>query len=65
MKEIVKSEELLKRAARAEIAAKAYELFVHRGCQHGHDVEDWLAAEAAVASGTRPGSTRSERPGGS
>ena len=27
------------------IAARAYERFLQRGGQHGHDVEDWLAAE--------------------
>jgi DUF2934 family protein len=32
-----------------EISRKhAYELFERRGCQHGHDVEDWLEAEAEV-----------------
>jgi large subunit ribosomal protein L7/L12 len=29
-----------------QIAARAYERFVARGHQHGHDVEDWIAAEA-------------------
>ena len=66
MKEIVGTQQMVTRAAWARIAAKAYELFVHRGCQHGHDVEDWLAAEAAVSaevpSGSNPGSTRGERP---
>ncbi len=28
-----------------QIAHRAYELFVARGYQHGHDVEDWLQAE--------------------
>lgn len=28
------------------VAARAYERFVERGGEHGHDVEDWLAAEA-------------------
>ena len=27
------------------IAQRAYERFIARGYQHGHDVEDWLAAE--------------------
>lgn len=27
------------------IAARAYERFCERGFEHGHDVEDWLAAE--------------------
>jgi hypothetical protein len=28
-----------------EIARLAHEIFVRRGSTHGHDVEDWLAAE--------------------
>ena len=28
-----------------QIAARAYERFVERGGQHGHDVEDWIAAK--------------------
>jgi hypothetical protein len=28
-----------------EIAVYAYGLFEARGCEHGHDVEDWLEAE--------------------
>ena len=31
-----------------EVRAEAYRLFVERGGEHGHDVEDWLAAEALV-----------------
>jgi hypothetical protein len=31
-----------------EIAVEAYFLFEARGFAHGHDVEDWLAAEALV-----------------
>ena len=27
------------------IARRAFELFLARGAAHGHDVEDWLAAE--------------------
>jgi hypothetical protein len=30
------------------IAARAYERFVARGGEHGHDVEDWFAAEAEL-----------------
>jgi hypothetical protein len=30
------------------IRKRAYELFQAHGHQHGHDVEDWLAAEAEV-----------------
>ena len=33
---------------REQIAQRAYELFTARGYQHGHDVEDWLRAEAEL-----------------
>ena len=29
----------------SDIARRAFELYCERGCEHGHDVEDWLAAE--------------------
>lgn len=28
-----------------DIAFRAYDLYLARGCEHGHDVEDWLEAE--------------------
>ena len=28
-----------------EIARRAYDLYLARGCEDGHDVEDWLQAE--------------------
>jgi hypothetical protein len=28
-----------------DVARRAYQLYVARGCQDGHDVEDWLQAE--------------------
>lgn len=31
------------------IAARSYELYLARGQQDGHDVEDWLAAEAELS----------------
>jgi hypothetical protein len=31
--------------APTDIAARAFELFVKRGCVHGFDQEDWLVAE--------------------
>ena len=31
--------------ARDEVAQRAYERFIARGYEHGHDVEDWLSAE--------------------
>jgi Protein of unknown function (DUF2934) len=29
----------------SEIARRAYDLYLTRGCEHGHDVDDWLQAE--------------------
>jgi Protein of unknown function (DUF2934) len=31
-----------------DIARHAYDLFVARGREHGHDVEDWIQAERAL-----------------
>lgn len=31
-----------------EIARRAYELFEMRGCEHGHDWEDWFRAESEL-----------------
>jgi hypothetical protein len=28
-----------------DIARRAYDLYLGRGCEHGHDVEDWIQAE--------------------
>ncbi len=30
------------------IRVRAYQLFEQRGCEHGHDMEDWLIAEAEI-----------------
>jgi hypothetical protein len=35
------------------IREAAYYLYEQRGCGHGHHVDDWLAAEAALDHGTR------------
>jgi hypothetical protein len=40
-------------AARADlIARRAYQRFQKRGGEHGHDLDDWLEAERAVANAT-------------
>ena len=31
---------------------RAYSLFQARGCEHGHDVEDWLVAETELLKAT-------------
>ncbi len=28
-----------------QIAARAYQIYIERGRQHGHDMDDWLQAE--------------------
>jgi tRNA 2-selenouridine synthase SelU len=32
----------------SEIARRAYEIYCARGCQHGHDLDDWLQAKAEL-----------------
>ena len=29
----------------SEVARRAYDLYLARGCEHGHDLDDWLQAE--------------------
>ena len=37
------------------IRERAYQLFEHRGREHGHDVNDWLRAEGEVLNeSTKP-----------
>lgn len=33
---------------RDQISNRAYHLWLKRGCEHGHHVEDWLEAEAQL-----------------
>ena len=35
---------------REKIARRAYEVYESRGCQEGHDLDDWLKAENEVRS---------------
>jgi hypothetical protein len=30
------------------IALRAHQIFLERGCEHGHDVDDWLQAEREI-----------------
>ena len=41
------------------IRMHAYHLFEQRGYEHGHDMEDWLQAEAEVM-GKKPSATTAE-----
>jgi Protein of unknown function (DUF2934) len=52
---------------RDEIARRAYTKFCDRGCVHGDDVDDWLAAEREVLAeqekpAETPKSTAEDRP---
>lgn len=42
------------------IRKRAYELFELQGCEHGHDVEHWLQAEAEVV-GKKPSVSADEK----
>ncbi len=33
-----------------QIRGRAYELYEHRGRENGHDLDDWLRAEAEINS---------------
>jgi Protein of unknown function (DUF2934) len=43
--------------AREMIEVRAYELYLKRGCAHGHHLEDWLAAERELKAGRGAGAT--------
>lgn len=52
-------------ALQAEIARRAYLRFCDRGCAHGCDVDDWLAAEREVlAERTKAAEPRHIQPAG-
>ena len=34
----------------SDVARRAYDLYLARGCEHGHDVDDWLQAERELQS---------------
>ncbi len=36
--------------AHEDIARRAYDLYLMRGCAHGHHIEDWLQAERELAA---------------
>ena len=42
----------------------AYDKFVARGCEDGHDMEDWLAAEQEVRNGRTEAKSSVHEPAG-
>jgi hypothetical protein len=43
-------------AMREEIARRAYDLFLARGAEHGHHLDDWLSAEFEIARDSKSNS---------
>jgi hypothetical protein len=41
---------MARKPSREEVELRAYEIYVERGAQDGHDVEDWIAAEAELST---------------
>ena len=37
----------------SDIARRAFELYCDRGCEDGHDVDDWLNAERELSEASR------------
>jgi hypothetical protein len=46
--------ELTENDIQENIRARAYQLFEQRGGEIGHDVEDWLRAEAEILGNRKP-----------
>lgn len=44
------------------IRLRAYFLFLARGGEHGHDAEDWLAAEAEIVGKKEPARQEAKTP---
>ena len=50
---VMKDDLRLSAAAADDIARRAYELYEERGCEHGHDFDDWLLAEHELRNSIR------------
>ena len=46
--------------SREELEKRAYELYLQRGAEHGHDEEDWLLAETQLSEERTRGRETSE-----
>ena len=48
--------DVVTRVSAHDISHRAYQRFQKRGREHGHDIDDWLVAEAELLkAGIRPG----------
>ena len=43
--------DVVTRVSAEAVSRRAYSLFLARGREHGHDVEDWLLAETELLNG--------------
>jgi hypothetical protein len=41
---------MAQKPTREEVELRAYEIYIERGAQDGHDVEDWIAAEDELSN---------------
>jgi len=41
---------MARKPSREEVELRAYEIYIERGAQDGHDAEDWIAAEEELSS---------------
>ena len=53
MKSTHNETQMFEPANNQEVRARAYELFEQRGREHGHDLDDWLQAEAEIGRPAR------------
>jgi hypothetical protein len=37
-----------------QISLRAYEIYLARGCEDGHDLTDWIEAERQLSESTKP-----------
>lgn len=37
-----------------QISQRAYEIYVARGCEDGHDLSDWVEAERELSASSEP-----------
>ena len=56
--------DLVTRVTASAISRRAYRLFQAHGGEHGHDVEDWLVAEAELREGLNTAHGHNYRLGG-
>jgi hypothetical protein len=41
-----------------QISQRAYEIYLARGCEDGHDLSDWIEAERELSESNQPQATK-------